>query len=71
MKKVMMLCITAAVLTAPLAAFARPVRVVVAPAYGWGWYSPYWGPYPYGYGYGYAPSTGAVKFDTDVKNAEV
>ena len=72
MKKVMMLCITAAVLMAPLAAFARAVRVVVAPAYGWGWYSPYWGPYPYGYGYyGYAPSTGAVKFDTDVKNAEV
>jgi len=38
-----------------------------------GWYSPYWGlyPYGYGYGYGYVPSTGAVKFDTDVKDAEV
>jgi hypothetical protein len=72
MKKVMMLCITAAMMVAPLAAYARPVRVLVAPGFGWGWYSPYWGSYPYGYGYyGYAPATGAVKFDTDVKDAEV
>lgn len=72
MKKLMMLGIAAAMMMAPLAAYARPVHVFVAPAYGWGWYSPYWGPYPYGYGYyGYAPATGAVKFDTDVKDAEV
>jgi hypothetical protein len=72
MKKGMMLCIAAVMMMAPLAAFGRPVRVLVAPAFGWGWYSPYWGPFPYGYGYyGYAPATGAVKFDTDVKDAEV
>jgi hypothetical protein len=57
---------------APLAAYARPARVIVAPGYGWGWYGSYWGPYPYGYGYyGYGPATGAVKFDTRVKDAEV
>jgi hypothetical protein len=69
MKKVLMICITAAVMMAPLAAHAS--RVIVAPAFGWG-YSPYWGPYPYPYGYyGYAPATGGVKFDTSVKDAEV
>jgi hypothetical protein len=68
MKKVLMICITATVMMAPLAAYARPGRVFVAPAFGWGWYSPYWGPYPYPYGYyDYAPATGAVKFDTSVK----
>ena len=72
MKKLMLLCIAAAMMILPAAAFGRPVRVFVAPVYGWGGYSPYWGPYPYGYGYyGYAPATGAVKFDTDVKDAEV
>src|SRR6266851_3860654 len=73
MKKVMMICITAAVMMAPLAAYARPGGVfVVAPAFGGGWSSPYWGPYPYPYGYyDYAPETGAVKFDTSVKDAEV
>ena len=72
MKKLVMLCIAAVMMMAPLAAFGRPARVLVAPAFGWGWYSPYWGPYPYPYGYyGYAPATGAVKFDTDVKDAEV
>ena len=70
MKKVLMICITAAAMMAPLAAYARPGRVFVAPAYGWGWYSPYWEPYPYGY-YNYAPATGALKFDTSVKDAEV
>jgi hypothetical protein len=70
MKKVLMVCITAAVMIAPLAAHAS--RVIVAPAFGWGGYAPYWGPYPYPYGYyGYAPATGAVKFDTSVKEAEV
>jgi hypothetical protein len=69
MKKVLMICITAAVMMAPLAVHAS--RVIVAPAFGWG-YSPYWGAYPYPYGYyGYAPTTGGVKFDTSVKNAEV
>ena len=74
MKRLMMLCIAAAMMMAPLAAFARRGRVFVAPAFGWGYYSPYWGSYPYGYGYGYygyAPTTGAVKFDTKVKDAEV
>jgi hypothetical protein len=69
MKKVLMVCITAA-LMAPLAAHAS--RVIVAPAFGWGGYAPYWGPYPYPYGYyGYAPASGALKFDTSVKAAEV
>jgi hypothetical protein len=72
MKKVLMICITAAAMMAPLTAYARPGRVFVAPAFGWGGYSPYWGPYPYPYGYyDYAPATGAVKFDTSVKDAEV
>jgi hypothetical protein len=72
MKKLMMICITAAVMMAPLAANARVGRVFVTPGFGWGWYSPYWGAYPYGYGYyGYGPATGAVKFDTSVKDAEV
>ncbi len=73
MKKLMMLCVAAAVMMmAPLAAFGRPVRVLVAPPVGFGWYSPYWGPYPYAYGYyDYIPATGAVKFDTGVKDAEV
>jgi hypothetical protein len=70
MKKLMMICITAAVMMAPLAAYARPGRVFVAPAFGGGWYSPYWAPDPYGY-HDYAPATGAVKFDTSVKDAEV
>ena len=70
MKKVLMVCITAALMMAPLAAHAN--RGVVAPAFGWGGYAPYWGPYPYPYGYyGYAPATGALKLDTSVKDAEV
>jgi hypothetical protein len=72
MKRLVMICITAAVMLVPLASYARPVRVFVAPSFGWGWYSPYWGLYPYPYGYyGYVPTTGAVKFDTKVKDAEV
>jgi hypothetical protein len=39
MKKVLMVCITAALMMAPLA--ARTSRVVVAPAFGWGGYAPY------------------------------
>jgi hypothetical protein len=71
MKKLMMICITAAVMLAPLAAYARGTRVIVAPGLGYGYYSPYWGGYPYPYGFDYVPTTGAVKFDTDVKDADV
>ena len=84
MKKLMFTGIALLALMAPLAANARPVRVLVAPGYAWrpgyawgpgytwGWYSPYWGANPYGYGYyNYGPTTGAVKFDTKVKDAEV
>ena len=73
MKKLIMIGVTALLLMAPLAASAH-VGIFVGPRFGWGWYSPYWGPYPYGYyGYGYygAPATGAVKFDTSVKDADV
>src|SRR5258707_8518754 len=71
MRKIIMICITAAVMMAPLAAYARGGRVFVGSGFGWG-YSPYWGSYyPYGYGYGYGPATGALKFDTKVKDAEV
>src|ERR1700751_2526968 len=71
MKNLLLICLTAAVMMAPLAAYARPVRGFVGPGFGWG-SSPYWGAYPYPYGYyGYAPATGAVKFDTKVKDAEV
>ena len=72
MKKLVMIGITALLLMAPLAASAR-VAVVVGPRFGWGGYAPYWEPYPYGYyggEYG-VPTTGAVKFDTSVKDAEV
>ena len=70
MKKIIMICITAVMMMmAPLAAYAH-TRVFVGSGFGWG-YSPYWGPnYPYGY-YGYRPATGALKFDTKVKDAEV
>jgi hypothetical protein len=63
----------AAVMMAPVAASARPLRVLVAPGFGWGWYSPYWGVYAYPYDgyYGYGRATGAVKFDTKVKDAEI
>jgi hypothetical protein len=63
---------TFAVLLVPVAAQAARFGVFVGPAFGWG-YGPYWGPYPYGFygGYYYGPATGAVKFDTQVKNAEV
>jgi PEGA domain-containing protein len=66
MKKIIMICITAAVMMAPLAAYARG-RVFIGSGFGWG---PYWGPYPYSY-YGYGPATGGMKFDTKVKEAEV
>ena len=80
MKKLLLTCMTVAVLLVPVAPqamaahFVRgPGFVVAGPAFGWGWYGPYWGPYPYGFygGYYYAPATGSVKFDTSVKNADV
>ena len=73
MKKLLLTCMTVAVLLVPMAAQAARFGAFVGPAYGWGWYGPYWGPYPYGFysGYYYGPATGAVKFDTGVKNAEV
>jgi len=72
MKKLLLTCMTAAVLLMPAAAQAARFGVFVGPAFGWG-YGPYWGPYPYGYygGYYYGPATGSVKFDTSLKNAEV
>src|SRR5258708_14875481 len=72
MKKLIMICITAAVMMAPLAAYARPVRVIVGPGFGWGgwgWDHPDLGPYPYGY-FNFAPETGPVKFDTRLQDAE-
>ena len=76
MKKLLLTCMTFAVLLVPAAPQAMAARfigggVFVGPA--WGWYAPYWGAYPYGFygGYYYGPPTGAVKFDTSVKNAEV
>jgi hypothetical protein len=81
MKKLLLTCMTAAVLMLPAAAQAMPhfvgggrFGVFVGPSFGWGWYNPYWGYWgPYGYygGYYYGPATGAVKFDTRVKDAEV
>lgn len=68
MKRLLLAGLAALVLVAPMAAQHRRV-VVVSPAFGWGWYQPYWGPYPYGY-YA-APATGDVKFDTKAKDAEV
>jgi hypothetical protein len=51
--------------------FVRPMVVAPYGWYGWyGWYGPYDGFYPYG-PYLAAPNTGQVKFDTDVKDAEV
>lgn len=54
--------------------YVRPVvRVSYGPAYRpWGWYSPY----AYGYGFGgfpvyTQPTTGQVKLDTPVKDADV
>jgi hypothetical protein len=73
MKKALWMIVMGAAMMAPVAASARPLRVLVAPGFGWGWYSPYWGAYAYPYYgyYGYGPATGTVKFDTKVKDAEI
>jgi hypothetical protein len=68
MKRLLLAGFAALVLVTPLAAQHRTV-VLVHPAFGWGWYNPYWGPYPYSY-YS-APATGEVKFDTKAKDTEV
>jgi hypothetical protein len=75
MKKLLMIGVAALLMMAPLSAFAG-VRVFVAPSFGWGWYGPYPAPYAYPYPYWapygyYAPAAGTVKFDTNVKDAEV
>jgi hypothetical protein len=72
-KKLLLTCMVATLLFIPAAAQAwGRVGFFVGPGFGWGWYGSYWGPYPYGY-YGayYGPSTGAVKFDTKIKDAQV
>jgi len=79
MKKLLLTCMTAALFLVPGAVQARAGHfvgggvVIAGPAYGWGWYGPYWGPYPYGFYPGYYPGpvTGAVKFDTKIKDAQV
>src|SRR5215471_7496252 len=72
MKRLLLICVTGLLMAAPLMANPRHI-VVVRPAFGWGWYEPYWGPYGYGYPYGYypAPATGEVKFDTKEKETQV
>ena len=78
MKKLIITGTLATLLLAPLAALARPATIffrpapmiVVHPGFAWGW-GPYWGPYPYYGYYGNAPETGALKFDTKDKSAEV
>jgi hypothetical protein len=74
MKKLLLSAAIVAVLLVPAAAQAARVGVFVGPGFGWG-YGPYWGPYPYGFyggsGYYYGSPTGAVKFDTKIKDAEV
>ena len=59
----------------PASGFAYPRTVIVAgPAFGpYGWYGgygPYYGPYPYG-AFATTPTTGQVKLDTNVKDAQV
>jgi hypothetical protein len=71
MKK-MMLIASAALMLLPLTATAR-VGVFIGGGFapmGWGYYSPFYGPYPYGAYYG-VPNAGQVKLDTKVKAAEV
>jgi hypothetical protein len=74
MKKLLMSGIIATLLLAPLAASARVVVVGPVVGVGWGWspyWAPYWGPYPYYGYYAYPQALGALKFDTNVKDAEV
>ena len=71
MKKVMI--VFAAVVMAMVPVSASAARVFVGggfgPYGGPGWGPGHWGPPAYGYSYG--PSTGEIKVDTKVKDAEV
>jgi hypothetical protein len=70
MKKITLLLAGALMAIAPLGASAA-VRVFVGPpAFGYGFYHPYWSPGYYGY---YAPysNAGTVKLDTKAKDGEV
>ena len=74
LKFLLLMCTMTVVLLAPGAAQARGrTAIFVGPRFGWGLYDPFWAPYRYGFygGYYYAPATGAVKFDTEVKDAGV
>jgi hypothetical protein len=77
MKKGLLAVAAIVMALAPMSASAMGIRggvVVVGPGIYGGWYSPFWGPYwgpaymgPY---YAY-PSSGEVKLDTKVKDAQV
>jgi len=70
MKKMTLLLAGALMMLAPLGASAA-VRVFVGPpAFGYGFYGPYWGPGYYGY---YAPlnNAGTVKIESKTTDAEV
>ena len=70
MKKLTLLLASAVLALAPLGASAA-VRVFVGPpAFGYGFYGPYWGPGYYGY-YGPYANTGTVKIDGKKTDAEV
>ncbi len=75
MRKGLLILAAAMMTLAPMSSSAavRGFVVVGRPYYG-GWYSPFWGPYwgpAYG-GYYYGnPSSGEVKLDTKVKDAQV
>lgn len=74
MRKLLMTGIMATLLLAPLVASARVVVFGPAVGVGWGWgpyWAPYWGPYSYYGYYAYPQAPGALKFDTNVKDAEV
>jgi hypothetical protein len=70
MKKALLTLPLGSALLAPMSASAA-VRVFVGggPVF-YGGYRPFWGPY-WGPGYGYYPSSGEVKLDTKVKDAQV
>jgi hypothetical protein len=74
MKKGLLIAAVVLMTMAPLSASAAVRRfAVVARPYAGGWYNPYWGPYwgSYGGAYYAEPTTGEVKLDTKVKDAQV
>jgi len=72
MKKRLLVLAAGLMTLLPMSASAAGFVVVGRPYFGGGWYAPYWGPYwgPYGY-YGVYPSSGQIKIDTKVKDAQV